>query len=63
MLAQTESRSQDSAQPCLAPKCIKALATQPLAKSSSGIIATFLILQESWNCLNPCRRWGEGYHP
>ena len=34
MLAQIiKSRSQDSAQACLAPKCIKALATQPLAKS------------------------------
>ena len=53
MLAQIKSRSQDSAQACLAPKCSKALATQPLAKCSSGITATFLILQESWNCLNP----------
>lgn len=60
MLAQIEFRSQDSAQPCLAPKCTKALASQPLAKSSSGIIANVPNITRVLELSEPLKALGGG---
>lgn len=51
----SKSRSQDAAQVCLVLRCPEHFMAEPLARSSSKIVAMLLILQESPICPNSGR--------